>query len=81
MSLAVIDMYASSLGRSVRVDELFFKLQTRLHREIELQKQMLSLMGALDFIVACSELSDNNGVSDGDASSQNAPLKPLENSN
>lgn len=60
VSLAVIDMYASSLGRSVRVDELFFKLQTRLHREIELQKQMLSLMGALDFIVACSELSDAN---------------------
>ena len=59
VSMAVIDMYASSLGRSVRIDELFFKLQTRLHREIELQKQMLSLMGALDFIVACSELSDD----------------------
>ena len=81
VSLAVIDMYASSLGRSVRVDELFFKLQTRLHREIELQKQMLSLMGALDFIVACSELSDNNGIADNDASSQNAPLEPLDNSN
>jgi U3 small nucleolar RNA-associated protein 15 len=34
---SVIDLYASSLGRSMRVDELFFKLQTRLHREIDLQ--------------------------------------------
>lgn len=52
---AIIDMYASTLGRSMRVDELFFKLQTRLHREIELQYHLLRLMGALDLLVASSE--------------------------
>lgn len=61
---AVIDMYASTLGRSVRIDELFFKLQTRLHREIDLQNQLLRLMGALDMIVACAEMPDAETSSD-----------------
>ena len=61
---AVINMYASTLGRSVRIDELFFKLQTRLHREIDLQNQLLRLMGALDMIVACAEMPDAETSSD-----------------
>lgn len=75
---AVINMYASTLGRSVRVDELFFKLQTRLHREIDLQNELLRLMGALDMIVAAAEMPTADAAADEPDDPATAPIVDLE---
>jgi hypothetical protein len=45
-------LYAAVLGQSPRVDALFRKLQKVLHKEIQAQKQMMSVVGILDLIFA-----------------------------
>jgi len=78
----VVDMYASVLGRSMRIDELFYKLQTRLHRELELQGQLLRLMGALDLLVAASEpAATTTATAPATASIDSQPPLPVPSSN
>eukprot|EP00727_Mastigamoeba_balamuthi_P008867 m51a1_g4602 putative U3 small nucleolar RNA-associated protein (506) ;mRNA; r:232038-233748 len=55
VALAVVEMYATVLGRSVAIDELFFKMQAALSREIGLQRDLTNILGALDLIVAAAE--------------------------
>ena len=48
----VCDLYIPVLGQSIVIDELFFKLRLRLKQEIQLQKEMLGLVGIMDTIFA-----------------------------
>ena len=43
-------MYATVIGQSILTDELFYKLQNKLHKEIQVQKDMLELLGALELV-------------------------------
>ena len=46
------DMYAPMLGRSIAIDRLFLRLQSRIQQEIKLDKQLLALQGGLDLVMA-----------------------------
>lgn len=48
----VLDVYASALGQSIRIDELIIKLQRKIKQEIEFQKKMFEVLGTLDIVLA-----------------------------
>lgn len=49
----VCDLYASKLSQSVLIDQLFVKLHEKINEELRAQKEMMSLVGMLDLIIAC----------------------------
>jgi hypothetical protein len=53
-----LDIYGSILGQSMSIDELFVKLESKLKQEVNLQKSMLQLQGALDMIFAIADKGD-----------------------
>lgn len=53
----VLDIYASVMGYSEAVDELFIKLKNFVYSEISLQKQLLKCMNMLDAIINSSVIS------------------------
>jgi len=54
LSNVVLDMYASVIGHSIQVDNLLRKLKTKVNEELQLQKQFLELLGALDLLLTAS---------------------------
>nr|CCA14731.1 U3 small nucleolar RNAassociated protein putative [Albugo laibachii Nc14] len=49
----VCDLYASKLCQSNLIDQLFVKLHEKINEELRAQKEMMSLVGMLDLIIAC----------------------------
>ena len=47
----VLDLYASVLGHSDAIDELFLKLHKHVKSEVGFQRQIMKVMGSLDAIV------------------------------
>ena len=52
VSNVLLDIYASILGQSVIIDELFTKLRHRLLSEIQFQKDLMSLLGSVHVIIS-----------------------------
>jgi len=48
------DLYGNIVGQSVVLDELFFKLSTRIKTELAFQKQIYQLLGCLDMLISAS---------------------------
>ena len=59
---ALLSMYASVLGTSIVVDELFLKLRKKLREELGVQKDLVKLSGTLELM-----LSNALGGEQGDA--------------
>ena len=57
----VLGLYASIVGQSIEVDELFKKLELRVKDEVGLQKEMFQLLGSLETIFASSAMATNSG--------------------
>lgn len=47
-----IDMYSSVLGQSPLIDDIISKMQKKVHFELQFQKQLLGLNGALEMVLA-----------------------------
>lgn len=52
----ILDMYASVLGRSDAIDELFLKLHKQVKGELDFQREIMPVKGILDGIIASSTL-------------------------
>ncbi|KAJ1411209.1 WD40-repeat-containing domain protein [Ochromonadaceae sp. CCMP2298] len=52
----VIDLYASMLGHSEAIDELFLKLHKQVRAEVGFQRQILRVMGSLDGIISAATM-------------------------
>ena len=53
----VLELYATVLGSSVVIDELFIKLRQKLQGELKVQKSLLEMVGVLDTVLAVPALS------------------------
>jgi U3 small nucleolar RNA-associated protein 15 len=58
----LFDLYVPVLGQSVSVDSLFYRLRSRVHEEITFQRQLLTLQGALDGLLAASAGASATGA-------------------
>jgi U3 small nucleolar RNA-associated protein 15 len=54
------DMYASALGQSPLIDALFLRLRRKVDRELRFQRELVSIRGALDMLLASSVLGASN---------------------
>lgn len=45
-------MYSSVLGQSPLIDDIISKMQKKVHFELQFQKQLLGLNGALEMVLA-----------------------------
>ena len=50
------DMYASAVGQSPLIDTLFLQLRKKVKQELLLQRELVSLRGALSMILTASTL-------------------------
>jgi len=57
VAIVLIDMYASAIGQSPLIDGLFVRLRKKVKQEMLLQRELVSLRGALDMILTASTLS------------------------
>lgn len=48
----IIDIYGFAVGQSAIVDELFTKLKVKVGTECAVQKNLLRLLGQIDFVMA-----------------------------
>lgn len=55
----VMEVYTKDLGKSVVIDDMFFKMQQRLEKEIELNKSMQELLGEIDLIIGAADCARN----------------------
>ncbi|RLN72302.1 hypothetical protein BBJ28_00021654 [Nothophytophthora sp. Chile5] len=62
----VCDLYAPKLSQSMLIDSLFVKLHEKLNEELRVQKQVLSVVGMMDSVMAAQTNGTVGGV---DASS------------
>ncbi|KAI5455117.1 U3 small nucleolar RNA-associated protein 15 [Naganishia albida] len=53
----LIDMYSSVLGQSPLIDDIISKMQKKVHFELQFQKQLLGLNGALEMVLAQAALA------------------------
>jgi U3 small nucleolar RNA-associated protein 15 len=60
----VLDLYASILGQSEAIDDLFVKLHRQVGVEITFHRQIMRILGSLDGIISTSSLSMNKTNSD-----------------
>ncbi|KAL7712789.1 U3 small nucleolar RNA-associated protein 15 C-terminal domain-containing protein [Entamoeba marina] len=51
----ILDIYTPELGKNVVMDDMFFKLQQRLEKEIQLNKNLQELLGEIDLIISGAE--------------------------
>ncbi|GAA5901891.1 U3 small nucleolar RNA-associated protein 15 [Sporobolomyces salmoneus] len=51
----VIEIYTSALGLSPLIDTLFTRLRRKVDEELEFQKELTQVRGALDMLFACSQ--------------------------
>uniref|UniRef100_A0A7S3HET6 U3 small nucleolar RNA-associated protein 15 C-terminal domain-containing protein n=1 Tax=Spumella elongata TaxID=89044 RepID=A0A7S3HET6_9STRA len=56
----MLDLYASVLGHSDAIDELFTKLHKQVRAEVGFQRQILRVMGSLDGIISTATMPRNN---------------------
>jgi len=56
VAIVLIDMYASAIGQSPLIDGLFVRLRKKVKQEMLLQRELISLRGALDMILTASTL-------------------------
>lgn len=56
LSLLYLDMYASAVGQSPLIDALFARLRKKVRQEILFQRELVSVRGALEMILAASTL-------------------------
>jgi len=54
MTQRILDLYATVLGQSDTIDELFFKLHRQVKAELLFQKQVMRVAGTLDCVLSCS---------------------------
>lgn len=54
----LIDIYGFAVGQSAMVDELFAKLKTKVMTECAVQKNLLRLLGQIDFVMAGADNMD-----------------------
>jgi len=52
----VLDLYTSSLGQSIVIDELFVKLKEQTQNEAILQQQLQQLLGSISALVSSSQV-------------------------
>lgn len=52
---AFAEIYTSALGLSPLIDTLFARLRRKVDEELEFQKELTQVRGALDMIFACSQ--------------------------
>ena len=50
------DIYGPVMGRSTLVDDLFEKLRKHVKREIQVQSNLLSLLGQIDTVISVATL-------------------------
>jgi len=50
----ILDMYASVIGQSMKIDKIFLKIKNKIKHEVTFQKNMYSLLGAMDMLFASS---------------------------
>jgi U3 small nucleolar RNA-associated protein 15 len=48
----ILDLYAAAIGESPMFDEVILKIFDRIREEIELQKNLLGIMGTMDLLIA-----------------------------
>lgn len=51
----VLDIYGSFIGSSDDVDELFFRILSRMEEELQLEKELRSLQGMLKMVISMNE--------------------------
>jgi U3 small nucleolar RNA-associated protein 15 len=56
----ILDLYATELGHSDSVDELFLKMRKQVKMETQFQREVLQVCGALDCIVSASCMMSSN---------------------
>lgn len=52
LSSRILDMYSAVLGQSPLIDDIISKMQKKVHFELQFQKQLLGLNGALEMVLA-----------------------------
>jgi U3 small nucleolar RNA-associated protein 15 len=57
----MLDLYASVLGHSDAIDELFLKLHKQVRAEVGFQRQILRVMGSLDGIISTATMPRSAG--------------------
>ena len=56
VSHRIVDLYASVMGHSDSIDELFYKLQRQVRSEVNFQRQAMRVLGSLDGIINSASL-------------------------
>lgn len=59
----ILDLYASELGHSDSIDELFLKMRKSVSVESQFQREVLHVCGALDCIVSASSMISAKNIS------------------
>ena len=54
----LLDMYTAVLGQSEVIDELFVKLQVKVNSELKLQRELTTVSGMLEMILASMPAQD-----------------------
>lgn len=54
----LLDLFSSTIGLSPSMDKLYFKLQSKINKEIRYQKQLLILQGIFDCLFSANSLSN-----------------------
>lgn len=67
-----VEMYGSAVGQSPLIDGLFVKLRKKVQAEIRLQRELVSIRGALDMLLASSTLGPPTPTP-----AAAAPLQPI----
>ncbi|GAA6012529.1 hypothetical protein JCM10207_009032 [Rhodosporidiobolus poonsookiae] len=55
IATVLIDIYTPTLGLSPLIDSLFTRLRNKVDEELEFQRELTSVQGALDMVFACSQ--------------------------
>jgi U3 small nucleolar RNA-associated protein 15 len=69
VSHRILDLYASVLGRSDSIDELFHKLRQQVKAEVSFHRQVMRVMGSLDELISSSSLMSGPTTSSSSSSS------------
>jgi len=60
VALLVIEMYSSVLGQSPLVDSLLSRLRIKVGEELTFQRELISIQGMVDMLMATSMLGSGN---------------------
>lgn len=80
----ILDIYKSVIGQSALIDQQLLRLQNILESEINLEQELLEVLGMLDTMFATSiarkevpysDVGRSNGLAQGEASSSTPELQ------